>query len=61
MAIEREKRLTEPLPIRLPEGSTRRIDRVLKGGELRSAFAREAVERELQRREGLMRKREAAE
>jgi hypothetical protein len=37
--------------VRLPAGTAKRIDNVLNGGELRSAFIRHAVEAELQRRE----------
>jgi metal-responsive CopG/Arc/MetJ family transcriptional regulator len=36
---------------RLTRGTGERIDRVLYGGEVRSAFIRRAVETELQRRE----------
>jgi metal-responsive CopG/Arc/MetJ family transcriptional regulator len=46
-----ETYFTEIIRSRLPEGTSARIDRVLKGGELRSAFVRAAVEAELQRRE----------
>lgn len=38
---------------RLPKGSLRRIDRVLKPGESQSEFVREAIEKELQAREAL--------
>ena len=41
----------EMINARLPEGTGARMDRVLKGGELRSAFIRVAIEAELQRRE----------
>jgi metal-responsive CopG/Arc/MetJ family transcriptional regulator len=41
----------EIVNVRLPEGSTRRIDAVLRGGEIRAAFIRVAVENELRRRE----------
>jgi metal-responsive CopG/Arc/MetJ family transcriptional regulator len=41
----------EMINARLPEGTGERIDRVLNGGELRSAFIRHAVEAELKRRE----------
>ena len=37
--------------VRLPEGMEDRIDRLLYGGELRSAFIRRAVITEIQRRE----------
>jgi metal-responsive CopG/Arc/MetJ family transcriptional regulator len=47
----------EIINARLPNGTSDRIDRVLNGGEVRSAFIRHAVEAELQRREesGVMR------
>ena len=41
----------EMINARLPQGTGERMDRVLKGGELRSAFIRAAIEAELQRRE----------
>lgn len=37
--------------VRLPQGEDERIDAVLDKGEKRSEFIREAVERELKRRE----------
>jgi hypothetical protein len=42
---------SEVVTIRLVEGTSRRIIRVLKGGEVLSAFVRAAVENELKRRE----------
>lgn len=41
----------EQMPARFPEGTLARIDAVLAEKEKRSDFVREAVERELQRRE----------
>ena len=41
----------EQTPVRLPAGKLARIDRVLKEGEKRADFLREAVTRELRRRE----------
>jgi metal-responsive CopG/Arc/MetJ family transcriptional regulator len=41
----------ETANVRLPEGTIDRIEKVLKGGELRSGFIRTAVEAELRRRE----------
>lgn len=41
----------EQIPARLPGGTLDRIDRVLVEKESRAAFIREAVERELKRRE----------
>ena len=40
----------EIMTVRVPEGTLARIDSLLKGGELRSAFIRKAVEAELRRR-----------
>ena len=42
---------TEAINIRVAEGTNARIDKVLRGGEIRAAFIREAIERELERRE----------
>ena len=41
----------EQIPARLPGGTLDRIDRVLEDKESRAGFIREAVERELKRRE----------
>ena len=41
----------EQTPARFPEGTLARIDATLADGEKRSDFIREAVERELERRE----------
>lgn len=41
----------EQIPARLPEGTLDRMDAVLEDGEKRADFLREAVERELKRRE----------
>ncbi len=41
----------EQTPARFPGGTLERIDRTLDDGEKRSDFIREAVERELKRRE----------
>ena len=41
----------EQMPARLPEGTLARMDAVLEDKESRGAFLREAVERELKRRE----------
>lgn len=41
----------EQMPARFPGGTLDRIDRVLEEKEKRSDFVREAVERELKRRE----------
>lgn len=44
----------EQMPARLPAGTLDRIDAVLEEGEKRSDLLREAVERELKRRERKM-------
>lgn len=41
----------EQTPARLPEGTLERMDAVLEEGEKRSDLIRQAVERELKRRE----------
>lgn len=41
----------EQTPARLPAGTLERMDAVLEDGEKRADFLREAVERELKRRE----------
>lgn len=41
----------EQMPARFPDGTLARIDAVLADREKRSDFVREAVERELERRE----------
>lgn len=41
----------EATPARFPEGTLDRIDAVLKDGEKRADMIREAVEREIKRRE----------
>jgi metal-responsive CopG/Arc/MetJ family transcriptional regulator len=41
----------EQTPARFPEGTLERIDAVLEDGEKRSDLIREAVEREIKRRE----------
>ena len=41
----------EQTPARVPEGTLARIDATLADGDKRSDFIREAVERELERRE----------
>jgi len=48
------------LSIRVPEPILDRIPEVLKGGETRSIFVREALIRELQRREAILAKRPMA-
>jgi predicted DNA-binding protein len=42
---------TEIMNVRLAKGTNERIDKVLRGGEIRAMFIREAIEAELQRRE----------
>jgi hypothetical protein len=47
----RKKQWAEDMQARFPEGTFARISAVLGGGEDRTDFVREAVERELKRRE----------
>lgn len=47
----RKKRWAEDMQARFPEGTFGRIEAVLNDGEDRTDFVREAVERELKRRE----------
>ncbi|MBO4228365.1 YlcI/YnfO family protein [Bradyrhizobium neotropicale] len=47
----RTKRWAEDMQARFPEGTFARIEAVLAEGEDRTDFVREAVERELRRRE----------
>ena len=47
----RKKMWAEDMQARFPEGTFARIDAVLEDDEERTAFVREAVERELKRRE----------
>lgn len=47
----RKKLWSEDMQARFPQGTFERIDAVLADGEERTSFVREAVERELKRRE----------
>lgn len=47
----RKKINEEQIPARLPSGTLARMDAVLEGREKRSDLIREAIERELKRRE----------
>lgn len=47
---------TEKIMARLPSGSAKRMDRVLRPGELRSVLIRETILAEIQRREKALRK-----
>jgi hypothetical protein len=47
----RKKRWAEDMQARFPEGTFARIETLLENGEDRTDFVREAVERELKRRE----------
>lgn len=49
--VGRKKEWTEQLRLPLAEGTTARIDAVLKEGEPRLDMIREAIEREIKRRE----------
>jgi hypothetical protein len=51
----RKKLWSEDMQARFPEGTFARIDAVQYDGEDRTAFVREAVERELKRREKALR------
>jgi len=51
----RTKRWAEDMQARFPEGTFERIEAVLDDGEDRTDFIREAVERELKRRERIAR------
>ena len=65
MPAHQNRKKTEPdidiMQARLPKGTLRRMDKVLKGGEIRSHFLRAAVENELRRREGAAKRREPIE
>lgn len=50
-SVGRPKKNEEQTPARFPAGYLARIDAVLRDKEPRSDFIREAVERELERRE----------
>lgn len=50
-AMGRKQINAEQMPARLPEGTLARMDAVLEDKESRGALLREAVERELKRRE----------
>lgn len=52
------QRTIDIMQARLPAGSLKRMDKVLRGGEIRAHFLRTAVENELKRREGAAKKRE---
>lgn len=51
--VGRKKRWSEDMQARFPEGTFERIAAVLSENEDRTDFVREAVERELERREGV--------
>jgi metal-responsive CopG/Arc/MetJ family transcriptional regulator len=51
MGMGRKQINHEQMPARFPEGTLERIDAALEEGEKRSDLIREAVERELKRRE----------
>lgn len=56
--VGRKKRWSEDMQARFPEGTFERIQAVLDDGEDRTDLVREAVERELTRREREQRKRQ---
>lgn len=43
---------------RFPKGTFKRMDRLLRGGELRTHFVRTAVEAEMKKREAALKRRE---
>lgn len=49
--VGRKKRWSEDMQARFPEGTFERIEAVLDEGEDRTDFVRQAVDRELKRRE----------
>lgn len=51
--VGRKRRWSEDMQARFPEGTFERIARVLEPGEDRTDFVRDAVEREISRREGV--------
>jgi len=53
--------IADIMQARLPKGTFKRMDRVLKGGEIRPHFLRYAVEMELRRREAARKQREPLE
>jgi len=50
-SVGRKKTNFEQMPARFPDGTFERIDAVLEPGENRTDFLRQAVEREIKRRE----------
>jgi hypothetical protein len=53
MVMGRKKQFTERLTLPLPEGTTGRIDALLDKGEARLDLIREAIDKEVRRRERL--------
>lgn len=51
MAMGRKKQFTERITLPLPAGTTCRIDALLDKGEARLELIRDAIEREVRRRE----------
>jgi len=51
--VKRGRMKTEMLTLKLPEGTLARAENLLAGGEMRADMFREAIERELVRRERL--------
>lgn len=49
--VGRKKINAEQMPLRLPEGTVARIDKALADKETRTDMVRDAIERELARRE----------
>jgi hypothetical protein len=57
LRVGRKKRYSEDLLGRFPAGTVARIDKLRAKGEERTQFLRDAVERELKRREAAARRR----
>lgn len=52
--VGRKKTNFEQMPARLAEGTLARMDKVLSEGETRTDFLRQAIEREIKRRQRSM-------
>jgi hypothetical protein len=58
--MQAESQFTKPMTVRIQPEVWQRIRKVLKGGEVKSAFVREAVLAELQKREAESKPRRGA-
>lgn len=59
LRVGRKKQWKERFWVTAPEGETARIDAVLKAGEARTQFVRDAIAREVRRREAQVRHKTA--